>query len=59
MGKCVDRLNKFGHYDIRGRTQRWIRGFLTGRTQEVVVEGQHSDRVPVASEMSQVPLLGP
>ena len=35
-------LHKLGHYGIRGRTQRWIRGFLSGRTQEVVVEGQRT-----------------
>ena len=39
-------LHKLVHYGIPGRNQRWIRGFLSGRTQEVVVEGQHSDRVP-------------
>ena len=36
-------LQKLGHYGVRGKTQRWIRGFLSGRTQEVVVEGQHCD----------------
>ena len=46
-------LHKLGHYGIRGRTQIWTRGFLSGRTQEVVVEGQHSDRVPVTSGVPQ------
>ena len=52
-------LHKLGHYGIRGRTQRWIRRFLSGRTQEVVVEGQHLDRVPVTSRVPQGSVLGP
>ena len=46
-------LHKLGHFGIRGRTQIWIRGFLSGRTQEVVVEGHHSNRVHVTSGVPQ------
>ena len=52
-------LHTLGHYCVRGKTQRWIQGFLSGRTQEVVVEGQHSDRVPVTSVVPQGTVLGP
>ena len=26
-------LHKLGHYGVRGKTQRWIQGFLSGRTE--------------------------
>ena len=52
-------LHKLAHYGVRGRTQRWIPCFLSERTQEVVVEGQHSDRIPATSGVPQVSVLGP
>ena len=52
-------LHKLANYGIRGRTQLWMRGFLHGRTQEVVVEGQHSDMVPVISGVPQGSVRGP
>ena len=47
-------LQKLGHYGVQGKTQRWIRGFHSGRTQDVVEEGHHSDRVPVTSGVPKV-----
>ena len=50
---------KLGHYGIRGATQRWIRAFLTNRTQQVLVEGATSDSIPVVSGVPQGTVLGP
>ena len=50
---------KFGHYGIRGTTQRWVRAFLTDRSQQVLVEGVTSDSIPVVSEVPQGTVLGP
>ena len=50
---------KLGHYGIRGATQRWIRAFLTDRTQQVLVEGATSDSIPVVSGVPQDTVLGP
>ena len=42
-------LLKLQHYGIRGQLLSWIESFLTGRSQEVLVEGKTSPYVPVVS----------
>ena len=54
-------LKRVHHYGIRGTTYQWISSFLNSRTQQVLVEGQSSEKVPIVSGVPQgsVLLLGP
>ena len=52
-------LKKLEHYGIRDNVHRWIRSFLTDRTQQVLVEGATSDSIPVISGVPQGKVLGP
>ena len=52
-------LRKLDHYGIRGCTHNWIRGFLTDRTQQVLVEGAFLENIPVISRVPQGTVLGP
>ena len=61
FGKVPHRrlLHKLEYYGIRGSTHKWINSWLSGRTQQVVLDGQTSDPVPVLSGVLQGSVLGP
>ena len=52
-------LHKLDYYGIRGSTHKWINSWLSGRTQQVVLDGQASDPVPVLDGVPKVSVLGP
>ena len=52
-------FHKLEYYGIRGCTHKWINSWLSGRTQQVVLDGQASDPVPVLSGVPQGSVLGP
>ena len=52
-------LKKVHHCGIRDTTYQWISSFLNSRTQQVLVEGQSSEKVPIVSGVPQGSVLGP
>ena len=46
------------YYGIRGSTHKWINSWLSGRTQQVVLDSQASDPIPVLSGVPQKSVLG-
>ena len=65
MPKAFDRvphqrlIRKLKSYGITGNTNKWIQNFLIDRSQQVVVEGQHSYTGAVTSGVLQGSVLGP
>ncbi|KAF2362050.1 Reverse transcriptase domain [Trinorchestia longiramus] len=52
-------MTKVEAHGIRGNYSRWIRNWLTGRTQRVVIHDQASDSTLVTSGVPQGRVLGP
>ena len=52
-------LHKLHYYGIRGSTHKLISSWLSERSQQVVLDGQASDPVPVLSSVPQGSVLGP
>ena len=65
FSKAFDRVNhlklfhKLNQHGVRGNTLSWIKAFLIGRSQTVVLEGEYSSEIPVNARVPQGSLLGP
>ena len=52
-------IHKLKHYGITGKTNGWIKNFLSDMTQSVVVEDETSTSIPVESGVPQRSVLEP
>ena len=60
FSKAFDKVNhskllwKLHQYGIRGHALDWVRAFLGSRSQQVVIDGEESESVPVTSGVPKV-----
>ena len=52
-------MQKLHHIGVHGNQRHWIRHFLTGRMQRVVIDGEESEECEVSSGVPQGSVLGP
>ena len=52
-------IHKLDYYGIRGSNHKWISLWLSGHSQQLVLDGQASDPVSVLSSVPQGSALGP
>ena len=52
-------IGKLYGYELPIQVYSWLRSFLAGRTQQVVVEGKKSEEITVNSVVPQGSVVGP